>query len=293
MGPRALVRTLLLAALGAPAYAVSDVTLVGDDHLGVVAREVAALEGAPISERDGVYELAVESAGITLRSLAPGEGVTAMADLLHASDIALIVVDATRGPTPVVREHVLVARQARVPMLAILVANVAELFGRAPDEAAEVLDLEIRELRDLLSAYGMGGDVVPVYLDGEPPQPVEGISAFGSRATVLALARFVPRRVRTQAMGSVHRMWGAVYLLSDAEAGGNAVALAPNDAITVWSEGTRATATVDSVSEYRPGDYREMPLTLQAPLRGVEGSRILLVHDERVVGLGAITQIIK
>jgi hypothetical protein len=34
-----------------------------------------------------------------------------------------------------------------------------------------------------------------------------------------------------------------------------------------------------------------MSLSLETPVRGIEGSRILLVSGERVVGLGAITQI--
>jgi translation elongation factor EF-Tu-like GTPase len=80
-------------------------------------------------------------------------------------------------------------------------------------------------------------------------------------------------------------------LLTESEAGGIAASLAPKDTFVIWSEGTQSTATLRSVSAYHPGDYREMPLTLEAPVTGMEGSRILLVRGERVVGLGAITQI--
>lgn len=292
MGARILVCASLLVLFGSSAHGSPDITLIGDEHLGVVMRELAGKEGSEIQRRGGVYELAVESAGVRLRSLVAGEGVTAMADLLHVSDIAVIVVDATRGPTPVIREHVLIARQARVPMLAMLLTNVETLFSNAPEEAAELLDLEIREIRKLLSTYDMDGDVVRVFLDSRPPDAMTGIAAHGIRESLLALARFVPRRVRAGDFASVSDIWGAVYLLTDAEADGAAIDLAPDDSIVLWSEGTRSTATLNSVSTYGPGDFREMPLSMETPVKGAEGSRFLLVRGDRVIGVGAITQIV-
>jgi hypothetical protein len=296
MSLRFAVGAILLVVLVLPAHVVlgaTTVALVGDEHLGVVMREMAGKEGSEIQGHGGIYELAVESAGVTLRSLADGEGVTAVADLLLASDIALIVIDATRGPTPVIREHILIARQARVPMVAMLMGNVEGLFAGAPDEAAELLALEIREIRDLLSAYDMDGNGARVYVDSRPPDPVAGIAAHGTREALLSLARFVPRRVRAAAPGEVSKIWGAVYLLTDAETDGGASTLAPGSSVLLWSEGTESIATVNSVSEYRPGDFREMPLSMAAPVKGVEGSRFLLVSDDRVIGVGTITQILQ
>ena len=286
-----LVCTALYVALNSPVHAAPDVTLVGDDYRGVVMREVAARETSEIRRRDGVYELAVESAGVMVRSLVPGGSATAMANLLHATDIALIVIDSTRGPTPIIREHILIARQARVPMLATLLANVERLYADAPDEAAELLAIEVQEIRELLSTYDLNGNFVGVYYDARTPKAVAQVAAFGSRETLRALSRFVPRRARTGDMGQVSEIWGAVYLLTDFEADGHAVSLTPQDSIIVWSEGTQSRATLRSDSPYHPGDFREMPLSLEAPVKGMEGSRILLVRSERVVGLGAITQI--
>ena len=292
MARRILASAVLLVVLVPAAHASPDIALIGDDYLGVVLRGVAAEEGV-IRERDGVYELAVESAGVTVRSPVPGSGVTALANLLLASDIVLIVVDSTRGPTPVIREQVIVARQARVPMLAVLLANVSSLAAGAPDEAAEILALEARELRELAAAYEMNGNAVKVYLDARPPGAVAGVAGYGSRASLQSLARFVPRRVRSVDVGPVRRIWGAIYLLTDEEAGGSGVELSPNDSIVLWSEGTASDATLESRSVYYPGDVREMPLRMEAPVDGVEGSRILLMSGDRVVGLGAITQVVE
>jgi hypothetical protein len=282
----------LLCTLIAPAmHASPKVTLIGDGYRGVVMGEVAAAERSAIHRRDGVDELVIQSAGLTVSSLAPGGGATAMADLLQTTDIALIVIDATVGPTQAIREHILIARQARVPMLAMLLANVTRLYAGSPDEAGEVLALEAQEIRELLSAYDLDGNAAGVYYDAPAPQTVVGVSAFGNRESLHALSRFAPRRVRQAGMGQVSEIWGAVYLLTELEAGGIAVSLAPKDTFIIWSEGTQSTATLRSVSQYHPGDYREMPLTLEAPIKGMEGSRILLVRGEKVVGLGAITQI--
>jgi len=269
------------------------VTLIGDDDRGVVMRELAAREQSPIEDREGVYGLLVESAGLTISSLAPGGGAGAMADLLLTTDIGLIVMDSTVGPTAVIREHIIIARQARVPMLALLLTKVEQLHVDAPDEADALLTLEIQEMRELLSAYDLNGGAVGVYYDGTTPGNVTGISAFGIRASLRALSRFAPRRVRTQEMGQASDIWAAVYLLTPLEADGHAIGLAPDETVTLWSEGTQSTATLRSVSQYEPGDYREMPLASAAPIRGMEGSRILLLRDEKVVGLGAITQVLR
>ncbi|TFH46404.1 MAG: hypothetical protein E4H01_10040 [Lysobacterales bacterium] len=283
---------LLTCLLVVPAVqAGPTITLIGDDVRSTVMEYMAAGEQSEIRHRDGVDELTPVSAGVTLRNLAPGSASIAMADLLLVSDIALIVMDSTVGPTPVIREHILIARQARVPMLAVLVSNVARLHARAPAESAEILAVEIEAVRGLLSAYDFDAKSVRVYYDAPVPEPVEGVAAFGNREALRALSTFVPRRVRAADTGPVTEIWSAVYLLTELETVGAAVSLAPQDSIMVWSEGTHSKATLSSVSQYHPGDFREMSLTLESPVSGKEGSRILLVSGERVVGLGAITQI--
>ncbi len=288
-----LAGTLLCLMLVLDANAGPNVVLIGDEHGGVLMRDVAAAERSPIRRRGDTYELAVKSVGLTLRNLVPGGSVTALANMLHRSDIALIVVDSTRGPRAVVREHVLVARQARTPMLAMLLVNVQRLHAEAPDEAAELLALEIREVRALLSTYELDGESLPVFFDARVPDAGEGVAAFSAREALRTLSRFTPRRVSTSGLGNASELWGAIYLLTEAETDGHAAGLSPNDSIVVWSEGMQTVATLVSVTRYHPGDFREMPLAMEPPLKVREGSRILLVKAERVVGLGAVTQIVR
>lgn len=286
-----LVGFLLIGLWVSGAHAGSGIVLIGHEQGDAVLQKVAAQERSDIRRLGDMYEVTVESVGVRLSSLAPGAGITALANLLHANEIALIVVDSQRGPTPAIREHILVARQARVPMLAVLLVNVKALYAGAPDDAAELLALESDEIRDLLSTYHLNADAVPVFYDAQTPEAGVGVAAYGLRETLQALSILTPRRVASTEMQSVDKIWSAVYLLTEAEADERAVILTPDDSIVVWSEGTQSPAKLASLTEYHPGDYREMPLSVEMPLKAREGSRILLLRDDRVVGLGAITQI--
>ena len=286
-----LAVALLGLLLSGGAHAGPKVTLIGDYHSSAIMDEIARAEASEIRRTGEINVLESVSTGVSLRSLAATAGVTAMADLLQQSDIALIVMDATVGPTPLMREHILIARQARVPMLALLVSNVARLYASAPEESDELLAIEIQEVRDLLSNYDLNGDAIGAYYDAPVAQALPGVEAFGNRESLRSLAKFAPRRVHGAQGIQTKDIWSAVYLLTELENPGAAVSLAPRDTLIVWSEGTHSKASLSSLSEYHPGDYREMRLTLESAVRGTLGSRILLVSGERVVGLGAITQI--
>ncbi len=71
-------------------------------------------------------------------------------------DGAILVVDATDGPMPQTREHVLLARQVGVPAI-VVALNKVDLVD---DE--ELLELVEVEVRDLLNEYEFPGDDTPV-----------------------------------------------------------------------------------------------------------------------------------
>jgi translation elongation factor EF-Tu-like GTPase len=51
----------------------------------------------------------------------------------------VIVVDATQGPLPIIREHIQIARQAGVPSLSLLLVNVDQV------DDTQLLALESRK----------------------------------------------------------------------------------------------------------------------------------------------------
>src|SRR5213595_3198006 len=71
-------------------------------------------------------------------------------------DGAILVVDATDGPMPQTREHILLARQVGVPRMVVFM-NKVDLV-----DDPELIELVEMEIRELLSFYGFDGDNTPI-----------------------------------------------------------------------------------------------------------------------------------
>jgi elongation factor Tu len=71
-------------------------------------------------------------------------------------DGAILVVSAADGPMPQTREHILLAKQVRVPSMVVFL-NKADMV-----DDAELLELVELEIRELLSEYDFPGEEIPV-----------------------------------------------------------------------------------------------------------------------------------
>ncbi len=71
-------------------------------------------------------------------------------------DGAILVVNASDGPMPQTREHILLARQVGVPAIVVFLNKVDQV----DDE--ELLELVEMEVRELLSSYDFPGDDIPI-----------------------------------------------------------------------------------------------------------------------------------
>jgi elongation factor Tu len=71
-------------------------------------------------------------------------------------DGTILVVSAADGPMPQTREHILLARQVRVPSMVVFL-NKADMVD--DEELMELVELEVREL---LSKYDFPGDDIPI-----------------------------------------------------------------------------------------------------------------------------------
>jgi len=71
-------------------------------------------------------------------------------------DGTILVVSAADGPMPQTREHVLLAKQVRVPTIVVFLNKVDMV------DDAELLDLVELEVRELLSNYEFPGDEIPI-----------------------------------------------------------------------------------------------------------------------------------
>jgi len=106
-------------------------------------------------------------------------------------DGAILVVDATDGPMPQTREHILLAYQVNVPHIVVFL-NKCDI---ADDE--ELLDLVELEVRDLLSQYNFPGDDTPI-IRGSALKAIEGDPQWVEKIEELmsALDTSVPEPVR-------------------------------------------------------------------------------------------------
>ena len=107
-------------------------------------------------------------------------------------DGSILVVDASQGPMPQTREHVLLARQVNVPALVVFM-NKCDLVD---DE--ELLDLVELEVRELLSQYDFNGDDAPV-IRGSATQAIENPDGDGAQCIqelMDALDSFIPEPER-------------------------------------------------------------------------------------------------
>src|ERR1019366_7059080 len=71
-------------------------------------------------------------------------------------DGAILVVDASEGPMPQTKEHVLLARQVGVPAIVVYL-NKVDLV-----DDPELLELVEMEVRDLLNKYEFPGEKTPI-----------------------------------------------------------------------------------------------------------------------------------
>ena len=108
-------------------------------------------------------------------------------------DGAILVVSAADGPMPQTREHILLAKQVGVPSIVVFLNKVDMV------EDAELLELVEMEVRELLTAYGFPGDLIPI-VKGSALKALEGeASELGEQsmqALMDAVDSYIPEPAR-------------------------------------------------------------------------------------------------
>ena len=98
--------------------------------------------------------------------------------VLNMADGCLLLVDATDGPMPQTREHILLARQVNVPRLVVFM-NKCDMV-----DDAEMLELVEMEMRELLSAYEFDGDNTP-FIQGSALGALNGVEKWEEKVMEL------------------------------------------------------------------------------------------------------------
>ncbi|MGI9239145.1 MAG: hypothetical protein ACR2QZ_17230 [Woeseiaceae bacterium] len=114
--------------LGQPLQAEVRIAVVGTDNAMDLITRWASSEGASVNETKSAQSFRIDNLDAMVLAPRPETSIAQVASLLHQANAAVIVIDATQGPLPINREHIILARQARVPVITIMLRLVRDLF---------------------------------------------------------------------------------------------------------------------------------------------------------------------
>lgn len=221
---------------------------------------------------------------------APDQGASAseVANAARTARHAIIVVDAATGPLPITREHILIARQAGVPSLSVMFVNMLKLEGMK--DAAELVELEEHEVRELMNKYEMGGDTTKVFHDAS----IRSISklntnGIGIKAALNNVQTLSPRKITALQKYSGRTFSAYLYLLSKLESK-NVIGLSKGTVVSIWINGQSVKAIVKSEQPLSPGGNAELLFEAQTPINAPIGSRLILESDGKIIAAGVLSR---
>ena len=230
------------------------VVLLGDESRKNVLRECVARNVCPAGSE-------------TAFALPPEQATAAQtADTAQQATLGVLVVDSKTGALPVTREHILIARQADVPALAVLFTQSDALDDK------DLLELEIMEIRDLLNSYEMDGEHARIYVGDQGLQQL------------LADAAALLPRPQSSALADRRRLHGYIYNLSRAEGGH---ALSAGDSMDIWIGGQTRRCRLVAPQSVAAGETPEVWLETEM-LTAAAGQRFLLQQNGRLIAAGVV-----
>lgn len=283
--------TVALLAISSDVIAGNTIALIGDNYREQVFNDVLTEYNIKEKLTRNERKVYIKETGDVVTTLLPSATNIQIANQLRKSSIALVVVDSTIGPLPIDRDHIIIARQARVPVIAILLANLTKLHSAAPKDALELLELEELEMKALLSNYEVGGDSTLVFYDRKSTHSGSPLSGMGIGEIFKVLSKISIEKIQPKSTKIIKEFRGSFYLLSQAEANNKGVFLSKNKKILIWSEGTDSDSSVISDGNYKPGEVTDFNIMVNGKLLGYEGSRLILVDNGNLVGIGVIANI--
>lgn len=214
-----------------------------------------------------------------------------IAKVAYGSDIVFLVTDATQGPLPVHREHVLMLRQLGFNSIALFFANTKELAGMA--DSVELLELEELEVREILNLYGLPGDTAPCFHDTKLPGTRPGPSlALGIPSTLDWLKQQTPNAKPSVPKSSSKTIDSEVYLMAQLESA-HSRTFSSGDRIRIFINGQLYDGTVAAGAQLSIGSSSSAPLHFENPVPAKPGDRFIVFHKQHVIGAGAVTKLAK
>lgn len=285
--------TVLLALLfvNSTSLAQTKIAVVGaSDDSDLMARWAHA-EKTTVRESGSAQYFQIDRVKTIVLAPKAGASLSAVANTLYEADVAIIVLDTTVGPLPVNRTHAIMARQASVPAIAVMMADVDELFSQAPADAQELLVLEEAEIREVLALYEVGGPDTLVFHDSNNTDRAPLSVAGGLPDVSNVVAKLGVSRPAQSDLGDFANAQAHIYLLTDGETNYHAASISESASMDMWSEGRSTSVVVDAEGLVSPGDVAVVTIRTAEQFRGQPGSRMLLMKDSHVVGVGVFAEV--
>jgi len=225
---------------------------------------------------------------LTVATPKPGASAQEVANAAQGARHAVVVVDASVGPLPVIREHVLIARQAGVPSLSVMFTHMPKLEGMS--DAGELLELEERSVRELMNKYEMGGDKAMVFHDASiraiPRLRTHGV---GMAEVLRAAQRLPERKARPAESFSGRKFFAYLYVLTPQESK-FAAPISNDSSIGLWVNGQSLRARVRTKQAVQPGGNGEVEFEVETPVVAAIGARLLLERGGKIVAAGVVSR---
>jgi len=282
---------LLGLALQGLAAADERITVLGIDSTMDVLERWASTERTVVSETANSWVFKIDRYDLTVFAPKPDVPLPALASAMYQSDIAVVAMDALVGPTPALRDYIIAARQAEVPLVAAILANVESLKATLPMDARELLALEDVEVRALLSLYEVGDENTLVFYDSYTDFNVPDSTAGGIDVVSSTLMKNRVPRSPYRAVEKQRTALATVYFLAQAESNGYGISISEPTPLQMWSEGVAT--NIELLPDYliSPGDTAEIIVDADTFFAGQRGSRIILFDDNHVIGIGVLTKV--
>lgn len=183
---------------------------------------------------------------------------------------AVLVVDSKSGPLPIIREHILIARQTQVPKLAVLFAD-SELI-----DDKELMSMEVEEIQALIDTYDMRDRFTEIYYGKK------GLKALMQDTQKVPTIKKADTPIKTQ------RIKADVYNLTKEEMG---VKLKNGSYVKVWISGQIRQAKINAKQDIEQGDNAEFELVFENPIYTNLAERLFIQVDNRIVSAGYVLAI--
>jgi hypothetical protein len=232
---------------------------------------------------NGIEEAILPSRGKNVLVIAAQDDSTEkQAEVAWRSDLVLFAMDATKGPLPITRENVLLAKQMEVPGAAIVLTNSNAVSD------PELLELEELEMRDLLNKYAWPGDTA-ICASDHSAAPVRDLRGFcrGPKELTAYLGT-TPRRSQEINEPNPAEVPLSVYTLAVLEA--FPISTEPglrSGPVDLLAAGKRFKGSLDCPKTIGPAETGRCTLRWYAERPSVSFRKLVILKDGHIFAAGA------